>query len=86
MYSDQIRALIAEHARLLVDAHQLGDDSDLYQAGLTSLTTVNLMLAIEEHFDIEFLDSMLGRRTFGSIRALAEAVEQLHGKAAGRAA
>ena len=27
------------------------------------------MLALEEHFDVEFLDHMLGRKTFGSIRA-----------------
>jgi len=77
MYTNQIRTLLTEHGRLLVDVNDLGDDSDLYQAGLTSLTTVNLMLAIEEKFDIEFLDSMLGRKTFGSIRSLAEAVGQL---------
>jgi acyl carrier protein len=81
MYSDQIRTLLAQHARLLVDVHQLGVDSDLYQAGLTSLSTVNLMLAIEEHFDVEFLDRMLGRKTFGSIRTLSEAIAELRGPA-----
>jgi hypothetical protein len=35
------------------------------------------MLALEEHFDFEFLDSMLGRKTFSSIRSLSEAIEQL---------
>lgn len=77
MYAEQIRPLIAEHARLLVDVDQLTDDSDLYEAGLTSLSTVNLMLALEEHFNVEFLDRMLGRKTFGSIRALSEAIEEL---------
>lgn len=87
MYSEQIRTLLAEHARLLVDVKDLAEESDLYQAGLTSLTTVNLMLAIEEHFDVEFLDSMLGRKTFGSIRSLSDAVGQLLDPArAGRAA
>lgn len=79
MYADQIRALLAAHARLLVPADQLTEDSDLYEAGLTSLSTVNLMLAIEEHFDVEFLDRMLGRKTFGSIRALSEAIAELRG-------
>lgn len=83
MYSEQIRAIVAEHARLLVDVRELGDDSDLYEAGLTSLSTVNLMLALEEHFDVEFEDRMLGRKTFGSIRALDEAIETLRGTAAG---
>ena len=81
MYSDQIRSLIAAHARLLVPVDQLADDSDLYEAGLTSLSTVNLMLALEEHFDVEFEDRMLGRKTFGSIRSLSEAITELRGPA-----
>ena len=81
MYTEQIRSLLAQHARLLVDANTLGEDSDLYQAGLTSLSTVNLMLALEEHFDVEFLDRMLGRKTFGSMRALSEAIAELKGHA-----
>jgi acyl carrier protein len=81
MYSDQIKAILAEHGRLLVDVGHLDDDSDLYEAGLTSLSTVNLMLALEEHFNVEFLDRMLGRKTFGSIRSLSEAIEELAGPA-----
>ena len=82
MYEKQIRALVAAHARLLVPVDSLSDDSDLYQAGLTSLTTVNLMLALEEHFDVEFADRMLGRKTFGSIRTLAQAIGELCGSEA----
>lgn len=81
MYSDQIKTILAEHGRLLVDVSRLDDDSDLYEAGLTSLSTVNLMLALEEHFNVEFLDRMLGRKTFGSIRSLSEAIEELAGPA-----
>jgi acyl carrier protein len=57
----------------------LSNLSDLYAAGLTSLTTVNLMLALEDHFDIEFPDRMLVRKTFESIQSLSEAVEALKG-------
>ena len=80
MIVEQIRAIVAKHGRLAVDVDTLADDGDLYGAGLTSLTTVNLMLALEEHFDVEFTDSMLGRKTFGSIQSLAEAIEELVGK------
>ena len=83
MYTEQIKELLAQHARLLVDVNQLDEDSDLYQAGLTSLSTVNLMLALEEHFDVEFLDRMLGRKTFGSIGALNAAIAELKGDTAG---
>lgn len=79
MTTEKIRALIAEHARLPVDVGALEEHSDLYQAGLTSLSTVNLMLALEEAFDVEFPDRMLGRKTFGSIRSLAAAIEELRG-------
>lgn len=81
MYSEQIRAVVAAHARLLVDVDTLTDESDLYAAGLTSLSTVNLMLALEEQFDVEFLDRMLGRKTFQSIQSLSDAIAELRGTA-----
>jgi len=77
MHSEDIRKILAEHGRLLVDASKLSEEADLYEAGLTSLSTVNVMLALEEHFDVEFLDHMLGRKTFGSIRSLANAIGEL---------
>ena len=42
---DRLRELLSQHGRLSVPVEQLGDRSDLYQAGLTSLATVGLMLA-----------------------------------------
>jgi acyl carrier protein len=77
MHHDQIREILASHGRLSVEVAELKNDSDLYDAGLTSLITVNLLLAIEDHFDVEFPDELLSRRTFQSIDALAEAVEDL---------
>ena len=49
--TDDIRAILREHGRLAEDVATLGDQSDLYEAGLTSHASVNLMLALEEHFD-----------------------------------
>lgn len=77
MTSLTIRKILNTHGRLTISADELQDCSDLYHAGLTSLATVSLMLAIEEEFDIEFPDSMLGRKTFGSIEAIADAVDEL---------
>jgi acyl carrier protein len=79
MYHDQIRDILTTHGRLSQDVTELSNDSDLYDAGLTSLITVNLLLAIEDHFDVEFPDELLSRRTFQSIDALAEAVGDLVG-------
>jgi len=77
MYAEKIKSILAEHSRLDVDFDALKDDSDLYAAGLTSLTTVNIMLAIEDEFDIEFPDSALNRKTFQSIESLVEIIEDL---------
>ena len=85
MYEEQIRKIVSQHATLGVGLDTLADDSDLYAAGLSSLSTVNVMLALEDHFDVEFKDSMLGRKTFGSIRSLAETIEELVGERRSRA-
>ena len=74
---DVIRNVLQKHARLAVDVQTLDDLSDLYSAGLTSLTTVNVMLALEDQFNVEFSDSMLGRKTFQSIQSIYEAIEIL---------
>ena len=73
----QIRAILKQHARLAVDAASLGDDSDLYQAGMTSHASVNVMLALEGTFDVEFPDRMLRRGVFGSIAAIQAALGEL---------
>ena len=80
MHSESIREIVAAHARLRVDVSTLDDDADLYEAGLTSLSTVNLMLALEERFDVEFTDKMLKRRTFQSIASLSAAIAELTGE------
>lgn len=77
MPTEKIRQILATHGRLSVDAQSLDTSDDLYDAGLTSLTTVNVMLAIEDAFDIEFPDNKLNRKTFDSIESLVEVVEEL---------
>ena len=80
MHSEKVRAILAQHGRLSHPVDQLQDTSDLYNAGLTSLATVGLMLALEEQFNVEFPDGMLSRRTFASIESIVEAVQKLAGK------
>jgi acyl carrier protein len=76
---DEIRAVLKEHGRLSVDAATLGEGSDLYAAGMTSHASVNVMLALEGAFDIEFPDRMLKRSVFESIAAIRDAVKELKG-------
>ena len=74
---DEIRDILHEHARLTLDARSLADDADLYQVGMSSHASVNVMLALESRFDIEFPDRMLRRGVFASISAMSAAVEEL---------
>jgi acyl carrier protein len=75
--NDRIRAVLLEHGRLRMAPDALRDDTDLYQAGMTSHAGVNVMLGLEEAFDLEFPDSMLHRATFASVNAIRAAIEQL---------
>jgi acyl carrier protein len=82
MHEDGVRAVLQAQANLAGDISALARDSDLYDAGLTSLTTVNVMLALEDRFDVEFEDRMLARKTFQSIASLCEAIDDLLAKKA----
>jgi acyl carrier protein len=77
--SNAIREILREHGRLAQDVVTLSDQSDLFEAGLTSHASVNLMLALEDHFQIEFPERTLQRRTFGSIDAIRSCLDELLG-------
>jgi Acyl carrier protein len=77
--ADDIRDLLRDSGWLTIDAAELSDEDDLYAAGLTSHGSVNLMLALEERFGIEFPEQLLRRRTFESIAAIRGAVGWLLG-------
>ncbi|HSI53671.1 MAG: acyl carrier protein [Ramlibacter sp.] len=74
---DIIRNVLRDHARLKQDAQTLDADTDLYQSGMTSHASVNVMLALEGAFLIEFPDRMLKRNVFSSIQAIRSAVAEL---------
>jgi acyl carrier protein len=72
--ANRIRAVLGAHGRLGVEAANLSAGDDLYAAGMTSLASVNVMLALEAEFDIEFPDNMLNRSVFSSVAAIQAAV------------
>lgn len=74
---DKIRAILDTLGCLSRPGHDIAGDQDLYAVGLSSLATVNLMLALEDAFDVEFPDTALSRKTFGTIRALSDMVAHL---------
>jgi acyl carrier protein len=74
---DTIREVLAEHGRLAVDVKSIDDNTDLFGAGMTSHASVNVMLALEDAFEIEFAEEMLRKSTFESIAAIRASVIEM---------
>ncbi|HVJ98001.1 MAG TPA: acyl carrier protein [Acidimicrobiia bacterium] len=72
-----IREVLTTHGRMSSDAMTLSADADLALEGMTSHATVNVMLALEEKFDVEFREDMLTRKTFESIASMRDALLEL---------
>ncbi len=80
--ANEIRQVLREHARLPVDVDALDDGADLFRAGMSSHASVNVMLALEDAFDVEFPDRMLKRSVFESVGDIAAAIGELRAQAA----
>jgi acyl carrier protein len=65
-----------------VDVDALADDASLYEAGMTSHASVNVMLALEDAFDVEFPDEMLKRSVFETVANISGALRALDVEAA----
>ena len=74
---DDIRDILREVGQLGTPVETLDDETDLFAAGLTSFATVNVMLAIEDRFEVEFPVGLLRRESFRSVAALARVVAEL---------
>jgi acyl carrier protein len=73
----RIRDVLRDYGRLNKNVDELDADTDLYQSGMTSHASVNVMLGLESNFDVEFPDHMLKRSVFASIGAIRQALAQL---------
>lgn len=77
MSEQMIRQVLSEHAHLSTGVEQLTDSSDLYEAGMTSHASVNVMLGLEDAFDVEFPERLLRKTTFASIANIRAALADL---------
>ncbi|OLT27950.1 hypothetical protein BJF83_16635 [Nocardiopsis sp. CNR-923] len=69
---EQIRVVMKEFAKLSGIADGIAEGADLWEAGMDSLTSVQLLLRLEDYFGVELPDEALTRETFRSIRAMTE--------------
>jgi len=74
---ERIRKTLATHGRMAVDPLSVGSDAGLYELGLTSHASVNVMVALEDEFGVEFPGDALMKSTFASIDRIAEVISSL---------
>ena len=75
--SARVRDVLEKFGKLPVPVAEIDASADLYDSGLTSHASVNVMIALEDEFDVEFPDAMLQKSTFGSIDAITSAIARL---------
>ena len=74
---DELSGILRSFGGLSVPVDRLDEETDLFAAGLSSLATVNVMLALEQRFAIEIPDELLTRRTFQTLASLRRVVDSL---------
>jgi acyl carrier protein len=80
---EQIRQVLTESGRLAAPTDSLDSEADLFTVGLDSLAIVNVLMSLEERFDIELPDELLSRRSFSNIATIEEIITKLVGHPAG---
>lgn len=75
-----IRDILSTNATIVADENALGVEDDLFDRGLTSFQSVQVMMAIEQRFDVEFPDALIRKETFQTVGRIASAVGTLLAK------
>ena len=75
--SKRVRKVLAVHGQLVEPLAKMKNSDDLYEAGMTSHASVNLMLALENEFGVEIPESKLRRSTFQTIDDICRMLKKL---------
>jgi acyl carrier protein len=76
----EVRAVVGEVANLAVPLAELDDEADLFNAGMSSLETVALVVALEKRFEFRFDQDLIQIDTFRSIASIGNAVARACGR------
>lgn len=75
--AQRTRRIVSEFGSLTIPIDRVSDTDDLYAAGMTSHAGVNVMLALEAEFGVEFPDEVLKASLFQSIENIVTAITGL---------
>jgi len=69
-----LKELAVEHIAALNSVGQVDVDSDLAELGLDSMSAMNLLLDMEDEFDVQFPEEYLTAEVFSTLATLATAI------------
>lgn len=72
--------MVGEVANLAVPLTELDDEADLFEAGMSSLEAVTLVVALEKRFEFRFDQDLIQIDTFRSIASIGTAVARACGR------
>jgi acyl carrier protein len=82
-WDQRFEDLLREYLPFLSPEEPLAPDSDLRDAGLDSLGTVELLGSLEEAYGVRFVDEALSLDTFATPQTVWETLSRLSGTPAG---
>lgn len=74
---ERIQQCLVEHLRMVASTNDINPDVDLTTLGLTSMAATNLLIDLEDEFDVEFPDELLTPEVFRSVLTLEAAIDRL---------
>lgn len=78
----QVRDILRKHSGLGDDVADVDAREDLWQLGMTSLASVQVMVALEETFGMEIPEHKLRHATFASVDNIMACLRELSAGAA----
>ncbi|MFE0457839.1 acyl carrier protein [Kitasatospora sp. NPDC058965] len=75
--TEEIRRIVSGVPKIGEFIATMADDADLWDAGMESMASVQLMMQLEDHFGVEIPEEKLTRETFSSIRAIEAVLTEL---------
>lgn len=73
-FHEGIRQCLVEHLRMVSSPNEIDLDVDLTTLGLTSMAATNLLVDLEDEFDVQFPDELLTPEVFRTVETLASAI------------
>ncbi len=74
---EKLLPILRTHLRLADDEPEIPMDVKLEDLGLDSMGAINVLLDMEDTFDVSFSDEMLTEETFRTASSLLDAILQL---------